>query len=496
MPKVFRSTIIDAPVETVWGILRDFNGHDRWHPAVEESHIEGVRAGDQVGAVRNFKLASGGQLREQLLKLSDRDRSLTYCILDAPIPLIGYVATISLKRVTDSERTFWEWRSTFDAPPGLEAALERLVVEDVYEAGFAALSHLLSKPGQTASAVNEAPRVTVRPIARTVARPIRCHAVMIDSYGSHDVLRWREVEVPSPTAGEVRLRQAAVGVNFIDINVRAGRYPQFAPPLTPGVEAVGEVLDVGEEVLGILPGDRVGYVCLPPGAYAQYRNVSADRLVKIPQDISDQTAAAVLLKGMTAEYLLRRAHRVRRGDALLVHSAAGATGMLVCQWAKHLGATVIGTVGSEEKARVARDNGCDHPVLYTREDFAARVKEVTGGKGVSVVYDGVGRDTLLRSFEALSMRGHLVSFGQSSGAPEPLDIGMLTAKSAKISRPAVFHYIADPAELRASAAAVFEQVRRGVLRPTVRLRALSDAAEAHRELESRSTTGATVLMCG
>ena len=496
MPKVFRSTIIDAPVETVWSILRDFNGHDRWHPAVEESHIEGVRAGDQVGAVRNFKLASGGQLREQLLQLSDRDRSLTYCILDAPLPLIGYVATISLKRITDGQRTFWEWKSTFTAPPGLEAALERLVVQDIYEAGFAALSGLLSKPGQAQSAVTEVPRVAVRVTARTIAHPIRCHAVVIDSYGSHDVLRWREVQVPSPTAGEVRLRQTTVGVNFIDIDVRAGRYPQFPAPLTPGVEAVGEVVDVGQEVGGLLPGDRVGYVCLPPGAYTQYRNVPADRLVRIPQDISDETAAAVLLKGMTAEYLLRRAHRVRRGDALLVHSAAGATGMLVCQWAKHLGATVIGTVSSEEKARVARDNGCDYPLLYTQEDFAARVKEVTGGKGVSVVYDGVGRDTLLRSFEALSMRGHLVSYGQSSGTPEPLDIGMLTAKSAKISRPAVFHYIADTAELRASAAAVFEHVRRGVLRPTTRRRPLSDAGQVHRELESRFTTGATVLVSG
>jgi NADPH:quinone reductase len=494
VPKVFRSTIVDAPVETVWDILRNFNGHDRWHPAVEQSHIEGVRAGDQVGAVRNFKLASGGQLREQLLQLSDRDRSLTYCILDAPLPLIGYVATISLKRVTDGGRTFWEWRSTFDAPPGLEAALERMVAEDIYEAGFTALRAVLSKPGQAASIASEAPRAAVRLAARAMARPIHSHAVMIDSYGDHDVLRWREVQVPSPAAGEVRLRQTAVGVNFIDVNVRAGHYPQFPPPLTPGVEAVGEILDVGEEVVGISPGDRVGYVSLPPGAYALYRNVPADRLVRIPQDISDETAAAVLLKGMTAEYLLRRAHRVRRGDALLVHSAAGATGMLICQWAKQLGATVIGTVSSEEKARVARDNGCDYLVLYTREDFAAKVKELTGGKGVSVVYDGVGRDTLLRSFEALSMRGHLVSYGQSSGNPEPLDIGMLTAKSAKISRPALFHYIADGAELRSSAAAVFEQVRRGVLRPVTRRRLLSEAAQVHRELESRSTTGATVLV--
>jgi len=265
--------------------------------------------------------------------------------------------------------------------------------------------------------------------------------------------------------------------------------------LIPGVEAAGEVVDVGEGVAGIQPGDRVCYACLPPGAYSQYRNLQADRLVLLPATVDDEVAAAILLKGMTAEYLLCRAHRVQPGDAVLVHSAAGATGMLLCQWAKHLGATVIGTVGTDEKARIARESGCDDAIVHTHEDFVSRVKEITKGKGADVVFDGVGRDTLLKSLDALAVRGHLVSYGQSSGAPEPLDIGMLTAKSAKLSRPVVFHYTADPAELRSSAGQVFKLLAGGALKSTINQRAsLAEAGRLHRELETRRTTGASVLL--
>jgi NADPH2:quinone reductase len=490
VPKVVRSTIIDAPLEAAWALLRDFNGHERWHPAVDESHIEGVRAGDQIGAVRNFKLTSGAQLREQLLELSDRDHTYTYCILDSPIPLIGYVAKATLRRVTDGNRTFWDWRSTFSAPPGLESALERLVQEEIYERGFAAVRALLS--GRSTEEGYGARPARAR---RAPAGTIRCHAIVLDAHGGPDSLRWREIEVPRPAHGEARIRQTAIGVNYIDVNIRAGRYAQFQPPLTPGVEAAGEVVDVGEGVVDILPGDRVGYACLPPGAYCQYRNLQADRLVVLPPAVNDEVAAAVLLKGMTAEYLVCRAHRVRPGDVVLVHSAAGATGMLLSQWARHLGATVIGAVGTDEKARIARESGCDYAIVHTREDFVSRVKEITKGKGADVVFDGVGRDTLLKSLDALAVRGHLVSYGQSSGTPEPLDIGLLTPKSAKLSRPAVFDYTADPAELRASAGQVFDLLARGALRATINQRvSLAEAGRLHRELEGRRTTGASILL--
>jgi NADPH:quinone reductase len=488
VPKVACSTIIDAPLEAAWALLRDFNGHDRWHPAVDESHIEGVRAGDQIGAVRSFKLTSGAQLREQLLELSDRDHTYTYCILDSPIPLIGYVAKATLRRVTDGNRTFWDWRSTFSAPPGLENALERLVHEEIYERGFAAVRALLSGRSTQQG-------IGARPERARSAGTVRCHAIVVDAHGGPDALRWREIDVLPPAHGEARIRQTAVGVNYIDVNIRAGRYAQFQAPLTPGVEAAGEVVDVGEGVVDIHPGDRVGYACLPPGAYCQYRNLPADRLVMLPPSVTDEVAAAVLLKGMTAEYLLCRAHRVGPGDVVLVHSAAGATGMLLCQWAKHLGAVVIGTVGTDEKARIACDSGCDYLIVRAREEFVSRVKEITNGEGADVVFDSVGRDTLLQSLDALAMRGHLVSYGQSSGTPAPLDIGLLTSKSAKLSRPAVFHYTGDPAELRASARQVFSLLASGALRAAINQRgSLADAARVHRDLETRQTTGASILL--
>jgi NADPH2:quinone reductase len=261
------------------------------------------------------------------------------------------------------------------------------------------------------------------------------------------------------------------------------------------MEAAGEVIDVGEGVTGILPGDRVAYACPPVGAYAQYRTLKADQLVVLPDGIGDDVAAALMLKGMSAEYLVRRLYRVQRGDFVLVHSAAGGVGLLLCQWAKHLGATVIGTVSTEAKARAARAAGCDHPIVTAQDDFVARTREITGGRGANVVYDAVGKDTLAGSLEALATPGHLVSYGQSSGSPEPPPLTVLSAKSATFSRPVLFHYTADPAVLREMAGNVFDLVTRGVLRVEIGQRyPLAEAARAHRDLEARRTIGASVLL--
>jgi NADPH2:quinone reductase len=489
MPRVHRSTVIDAPAERVWGLLRDFNGHARWHPAVAESRIEDERAGDEVGAVRRFRLRDGSELREQLLTLSDRERSFTYCILESPIPLIGYVATVRLRPVTDGNRTFWDWRSSFSTPPGREAELVALVGEDIYEAGLAGARELLER--------SDMPRAgRPRGASRAPGRAsIACHAIVVERHGGPEQLRWTRVEAPPPGPGEARLRHTAVGVNYIDIYVRAGLYPLLEPPGTPGMEAAGEVVDVGDGVIGILPGDRVAYACPPVGAYAEYRTLHADQLVILPDAIDDETAAALMLKGMTAECLLRRVRRVRRGDTVVVHAAAGGTGLLLCQWARALGATVIGTVGGPDKARLAREHGCEYPIVYTQDDFVARVREITAGRGADMVYDGVGAATVQRSLEALAVRGHLVSYGQASGPVPPFDPAALSAKSATVTRPVLFHYTADPAELRASARAVFEMVARGALRVAVNQRyPLSEAGQAHRDLEARRTTGATVLL--
>ena len=485
MIKVTRSAVIDAPIERVWAVLRDFNSHAAWHPIIAESAIENGESVDQVGCVRTFTLKDGNQVREQLLALSDDDHVSTYCILDATIPLRRYVATVQLKRVTDGNRTFWHWQSTFDVPRGREREFAELVGKNVYEAGFEGLRTYLGKS-----------RADVAPAPRRSARgAIRCGAIVIDRHGGADELKLRSVDVAPPGAGEARLRQTAVGVNYIDVYVRTGLYPLLSPPGVPGMEAAGEVVDVGDGVTGILAGDRVAYACPPVGAYAQYRTLKADQLVRLPDAIGDEAAAALMLKGMSAEYLVRRLYRVQRGDFVLVHSAAGGVGLLLCQWAKHLGATVIGTVSTEAKARAARAAGCDHPIVTTRDDFVVRTREITGGRGADVVYDGVGKETLAGSLEALATPGHLVSYGQSSGAPEPPPLTALSAKSATFSRPVLFHYTADPAVLREMAGNVFDLVTRGLLRVEIGQRyPLAEAARAHRDLEARRTIGASVLM--
>jgi NADPH:quinone reductase-like Zn-dependent oxidoreductase len=487
--KVRKSTVVEAPIQAVWSVLRDFNAHDRWHPIVAESVIEDGRAADEIGCVRRFRLRQGGWLREQLLKLSDRDHSFTYCILEAPLPLYDYVATVRLKPITDGGGTFWEWQSTFATPPGEEATLAVLVGEQVYEAGFDAVKAQLGL-----AAVPRA-RGSVGRTSIPSSAPIDCNGIVLERFGGPEVLKWQRITAPVPGPGEVRLRHTAIGVNYIDVYLRTGYYPLAEPPAVPGLEGVGGVVDVGPGVNGILVGDRVGYACMPPGAYAEYRTMKADLLVVLPEDIPDETAAAGLLKGMTAEFLLHRAHQVREGDTVLVHAAAGGVGQLLCQWARALGATVIGTVGSIEKARMARAHGCAYPIVYTEEDFVEKVKQITEGRGCDVIYDAVGRDTFLRSYEALAVRGHLVSYGQASGPIEPVDIASFVGKSARVSRPNFGHYTGTPAEVRAITDRLFDALRRGTLSVEIGQRfALSDAADAHRALEARRTTGSSILL--
>lgn len=510
MPRVVRSSVLDAPVEAVWDVIRDFNGHEDWHPAVGRSVIEDGRRADEVGCVRLFELADGsGEIREQLLALDDRAHAFSYCLLEAPLPLEGYVAHVRLKPVTDGRRTFWEWKSEFDCPPEREQELTRLVGEGIYEAGFRAVAERLglkpagrgpSRPARGAAGpaparLHAAPPPEPRPPETLRGETLTSEAVVLERYGGPEALSWQEVRVPPPGRGQVRLRHGAVGLNYIDVYCRTGYFGLVEPPGILGMEAAGTVTDVGPGVHGLLPGDRVGYACPPPGAYARLRTMDAGLLVPLPDWLDDATAAAALLKGMTAEFLLHRVHAVKEGDTLLVHAAAGGVGTLLCQWARHLGATVIGTVGSEEKARVARANGCAFPILYRRDDFVEAVMEITGGRGCDVIYDAVGGDNLARSFEALAVRGHLVSYGQASGPIPPQDVAGYAAKSARLSRPNFGHYTSDPAEVRAIAARLFEAMEQGVLRiEAAQAFPLAEAAAAHRALEARETTGATILL--
>jgi len=319
------------------------------------------------------------------------------------------------------------------------------------------------------------------------------HAIRVHEIGEPEVLKWEEVEVGDPGPGEIRLRQEAAGLNFIDVYHRTGLYPQPLP-FTPGVEGAGVVEALGPGVTSVRLGDRVAYGG-PIGGYAEVRLIPADRVVKLPGSISSERAAAAMLQGMTAEMLLRRVYPVKAGDAILVHAAAGGVGLILCQWGKALGATVIGTVGSDEKAELARAHGCDHPIVYTREDFVAEVERITDGAKVEVVYDGVGKDTFMRSLDCLKRRGMMASFGNASGPVDPFDALLLARKgSLFLTRPTLYDYTLDPADLQQSAQALFEVVSSGKVKIEIKQRfALKDAAEAHRALEARQTSGSTVL---
>ena len=319
------------------------------------------------------------------------------------------------------------------------------------------------------------------------------HAIRIHETGGPEVLRWENVDVGEPGPGQVRLRQEAVGLNFIDVYHRTGLYPQTLP-FTPGTEGAGIVDAIGPDVANVEPGDRVAYAG-PMGGYSEERLIDADRLVKLPDVISTEQAAGMMLQGMTAQMLLRSVFPIAKGDTILIHAAAGGVGLIMCQWASALGATVIGTVGTEEKAELARAHGCAHPIVYSRQDFVAEVNRITDGEKLPVVYDSVGRDTFMRSLDCLKVRGLMVSFGQSSGSVEPFLPNILAQKgSLYLTRPTLFHYIASRQQLEQSARELFEMVTSGKVRIEVQQRfPLKDAAKAHRALQARKTTGSTIL---
>ncbi len=320
-------------------------------------------------------------------------------------------------------------------------------------------------------------------------------AIRIHETGGPEVMRWEDFDPGKPESGEVLLRHEAVGLNFIDVYHRTGLYPLPSLPAIPGMEGAGIVEQIGEGVSDVAPGDRVAYAGLPPGAYTEVRRIPAHRLVKLPDSISSRQAAAMMLQGMTARYLLHGCYRVKAGDTILIQAAAGGVGLIVCQWASHLGATVIGTVGSPQKAEFAQAHGCHHPIRYNDEDFVARVQEITGGKGVDVVYDSVGQSTFMNSLDCLRPLGMMVTFGQSSGPIAPFELGLLSAKgSLFVTRPTLMTYTAKREDLLAHARDLFDVVQSGAVKIEVRQEyPLSEAAQAHRDLEARKTTGSTVF---
>jgi NADPH2:quinone reductase len=488
MVEIRRSVIVRAPLEAVWAVLRNFNGHERWHPAVASSEIEEGAEDDQVGAVRNFQLMDGGRIREQLLALSDVETSFTYCILEAPVFLHNYVANVRLRRVTDDETCLWEWRASFDPPTAEKDRLKRFVAEDIIEAGFRAFARSL------ASGPPIPAQISRRSLPVSGASGIATTAIILTRYGGPEVLEAQNVFAADPGPGEARIRQTAVGVNFIDVYCRRGSFDLVTPPGILGLEAAGVVESVGPGVSNVSPGDRVGYACAPPGAYTQIRTMRSELLVRIPGFLSDEAAAAVLLKGITASFLLHDVYAVRRGDIVLVHAAAGGVGQLLSRWAKALGATVIGAVSTEAKADQAKRVGCDHVIIVSREDFADAVMRLIDGKGAHVVYDAVGKDTFEGSIRALAPRGHLVSFGQASGDVGAYSIDKLASRSVTLSRPNYGHYTDTAEKLRTQTDRLFAALQSRILvAEAPRRYALVDARSAHADLEGRQTTGALVL---
>ncbi len=321
------------------------------------------------------------------------------------------------------------------------------------------------------------------------------HAIRIHGTGGPEVFQWEEVAVGEPGPGEVRLRQTAIGLNYIDVYHRSGLYPLSQFPAVIGMEGAGRVEALGPGVEDFAPGDRVAYAGVL-GGYAQERLIAADRLVKLPDGIDDETAAGMMLQGMTVRYLLRETYRCTAETTLLFHAAAGGVGLIACQWARVLGATMIGTVGSQEKAELAKANGCTHVINYRTEDFVTRVKEITDGRGCDVVYDSIGKDTFPKSLDCLRPKGLWVSFGNASGPVPPFDLGLLSAKGSLFAtRPSLMTYTARREDLVANAEELFGLVASGAIKIEVsRIYPLREAAEAHRDLEARKTTGSIVLV--
>ncbi len=323
--------------------------------------------------------------------------------------------------------------------------------------------------------------------------PTTTHAMLVHETGAPEIMRWEEIAVPDPGPGEVRLRQTAVGLNFIDVGHRDGGYKLAQLPAVIGVEGAGVVEALGDGVDGFAVGDRVSY-CMVLGSYSEARTIAADRLIRLPDHISDEIAAASTLQGLTAHFLLHESYAVKAGDSVLIQAAAGGVGLLLCQWAKHLGATVFGTVGSDAKAAIARAHGCDHPIVYTSVDFQEAVAELTDGQGVNAVYDAVGKDTFEKGLSCLAERGHMVSYGHASGPPAPIDIALLAPRSLTITRGGLGLFVRDPAERARNAETLFGLIADGTIKVEINQRyPLAEAAQAHADLEGRRTTGSTVL---
>jgi NADPH:quinone reductase-like Zn-dependent oxidoreductase len=491
---VIQSAIIDAPIDRVWAVLRDFNSHDQWHPAVAGSRMENDAAGDVVGGVRRFSLSDGSEFREQLLSHNDREYTFTYCILDSPLPLYDYMATVRLKPVTDGNQTFWDWRSKFRAPDDRATELENLVGRQIYEAGFAGLRTFLAD--QAAPPGPPAPEESTAVAAAVGGEHLPSRVVVAAAAGGPEVMSLSDVTVPAPGPQQARIRQSAIAVNYLDLKHRRGIAAGIDFPGTPGMEGVGEIIDVGQQVNGLFSGDRVVYTSRTPGAYADIRCIDADACMPLPDGVSDNDAAT-LLKGVTAALLLSRVFRAAPGATILIQAVAGGLGHLLSQWAKSMDLTVLGTVSSAEKARFSRDCGCDYPIVVTEETpLAADVMRITNGRGVDYWVHSSGAHGLDTAVACLSRCGHCAVIGDRDEQSIPIDVNVLKQRSLTVSAPVCFDYFDDRPYLQRLAHQLFAKIQNRTIIPALEAFPLSQATEAHHRIESRLTMGAVVLTPG
>jgi NADPH2:quinone reductase len=492
---VIQSAVIDAPIDRVWAVLRDFNSHDRWHPAVARSRMENDVAGDVVGGVRRFSLSDGAELREQLLSHSDREYTFAYCILDSPLPLLDYMATVRLKPVTDGNQTFWDWRSQFRAPDDRAAELKNLVGRQVYETGFGGLRTFLAD--QTARPRSPAPEEAAAMVAAVGGEHLPSRAVVVAAAGGPEVMSLIDVTVSVPGPQQVRIRQTAIAVNYLDLKHRRGISTGLDLPGTPGMEGVGEIIDVGEQVNGLFPGDRVAYLSRTPGAYADIRCIDADACILLPDGISD-IDASTFLKGVTAGLLLSRVFRAAPGATILIQAVSGGVGHLLSQWAKSMDLTVIGTVSTAEKAKFSRDCGCDYPIVVADDSpLATEVMRITNGRGVDYWVHSSGTYGLDTAVACLAICGHCAVIGDRDGQSTiPLDMNVLKQRSLTVSAPVCFDYFDDRLYLQRLARQLFAKIQNRMIIPAIEAFPLSQATDAHNKIESRQTMGAVVLTPG
>ena len=489
--EVIRSAVIDAPLDRVWAVLRDFGGHYRWHPEVTDCQVENDLDGDVVGCVRHYHLDDQTEIREQLLRHSDLDRSYTYAVLDSPLPLFDNVTTLSLRSVTDTGRTFLYWTARFRTVKARAEELKSLVGRRIFEAGLTGLRSFLAE-GEKPS-VRPEPEIG-GPALVAAGEPLPGQAIFIEQAGGPEVMALRGGSVPAPEAGQVRIRQKAVAVNFIDVRYRQGAAPDHHLPGTPGLEGVGEIIDGGGQVSGLFPGDRVAWISRNPGAYADVLLVEAGDCVPLPDGVSD-AEASTLLKGLTVGMLLGRIFRAAPGTTILIESAAGGLGHILCQWARSLDMLVIGTVSTEAKARFARDLGCTNPLVQAEAgQVRDEIMRLTNGRGVDfVIHDGRSL-ALDEAVSCLARFGHLAAIGEDQRQDQTLDLDRLKGRSLTVSAHRCLDYAEDPLYRQRSAHQYFTKLQSRAIVPVVKEYPLSQAGEAHEFLESRQNMGAVTLI--